>query len=57
MARLEKAGYIEVEKEFVGRKPHTMLNLTDRGRAALDEYRENMKRMLGSLPSAGPTEG
>jgi DNA-binding transcriptional ArsR family regulator len=50
MTKLEEAGYIEVEKEFVGRKPHTMLHLTDEGRAAFREYRQSMKQVLDDLP-------
>lgn len=42
MTRLERAGYIEVKKEFVDRKPVTMLSLTDKGRASFEEYRKNM---------------
>ena len=51
MSKLEKAGYIEVEKEFVGKKPRTLLHLTDEGRAAFRVYRENMKQVLDSLPN------
>jgi len=51
MTKLEEAGYIEVEKEFVGRKPHTMLHLTDQGRAAFREYRQSMKQVLDDLPN------
>jgi len=50
MSRLEAAGYIDIEKEFVGKKPHTMLRLTDEGRAALREYRQSMKQVLDDLP-------
>ena len=50
MTKLEEAGYIEIEKEFVGRKPHTMLHLTDQGRAAFREYRQSMKQVLDDLP-------
>ena len=52
LARLEAAGYIQVEKEFVGRKPHTMLHLTDAGRTAFDSYRQDMQHRLGNLPEA-----
>ena len=45
-SKLEAAGYIEVMKEFVGRKPHTMLRLTDAGRGAFHEYREGMMQIL-----------
>jgi DNA-binding MarR family transcriptional regulator len=46
MSKLETAGYIAVEKEFVGKKPHTMLHITDEGRIALREYQQNMKQVL-----------
>jgi len=42
MTKLEEAGYVEVIKEFVERKPTTMLSLTKKGRAAFLEYRKNM---------------
>ena len=50
MSRLEAAGYIDIEKEFVDRKPHTMLRLTDEGRAAFREYRQSMKQVFDHLP-------
>ncbi len=49
MSKLETAGYIEVEKEFVGRKPRTMLRLTDEGRAAFREYVQSMKQVFDGL--------
>jgi len=50
LSRLEKAGYVQVKKEFVGKKPHTMLSLTDSGRQAFDTYRAAMQAHL-DLPS------
>ena len=50
MSKLEAAGYIEVEKEFVDKKPRTMLRLTDEGRAAFQEYVQSMKQVLDDLP-------
>ena len=50
MSKLEEAGYIEIEKEFVGKKPRTMLRLTDEGRVAFQEYRQSMKQVLDHLP-------
>ena len=46
-SKLEAAGYIEVVKEFVDKKPHTMLRLTEAGRDAFQEYRESMMQVLG----------
>jgi len=50
LSKLEDTGYVEIEKEFVGKKPHTMLHLTDEGRAAFREYRQRMKQVLDDLP-------
>ena len=50
MSKLETAGYIEVEKEFVGKKPHTMLRLTEAGREAFQEYRERMQAFMDGIP-------
>ena len=50
LSKLEEAGYVAVEKEFRGKKPHTMLRLTDKGRAAFREYRQSMKQVLDDLP-------
>ncbi len=50
LSKLEAAGYVAIEKEFVGKKPHTMLRLTDEGRAAFDQYRQSMRQALDGLP-------
>lgn len=50
LSRLEGAGYVEIEKEFRGKKPHTMLHLTQEGRSAFQEYRQSMKQVLDELP-------
>ena len=49
ISKLEKAGYIEVTKEFVDKKPHTVLHLTEPGRTAFDRYRENMTQIFGDI--------
>jgi DNA-binding MarR family transcriptional regulator len=50
MTKLEKAGYVRIKKEFVGKKPHTMLELTKKGRTAFDKYRKDMKKALNDIP-------
>ena len=50
LSKLEEAGYVEVVKDFVGRKPHTMVRLTAAGRKAFDTYRRQMKQLLADLP-------
>jgi DNA-binding MarR family transcriptional regulator len=46
MSRLEEAGYIEVEKAFVDKRPNTRLRLTDAGRKAFEDYKANMKKLF-----------
>ncbi|MGB2854739.1 MAG: transcriptional regulator [Dehalococcoidia bacterium] len=50
LSKLEAAGYVAIEKEFIGKKPHTMLHLTDEGRAAFENYRQSMRQVLNELP-------
>ena len=50
LSKLEGAGYVEVTKEFLDRKPHTALALTKKGRAAFKEYRKKVKQFVEKLP-------
>ncbi|RKY21053.1 MAG: transcriptional regulator [Planctomycetota bacterium] len=50
LSKLERAGYVQIEKVFVDRRPRTLLTLSDPGREALRRYREQMQRLLGELP-------
>jgi DNA-binding MarR family transcriptional regulator len=50
LTKLEQAGYIAIQKEFRGKKPHTTLHLTDQGRAAFQEYKKSMQQVLDDLP-------
>jgi|SRR5579872_120017 len=47
LAKLEEAGYVEVEKKFVARKPVSIYKLTKNGRAALTQYVRALKILLG----------
>ncbi|MBR7183242.1 MAG: transcriptional regulator [Alistipes sp.] len=44
--KLSTAGYIEVEKSFVGRKPRTLCRITDKGREAFKEYVEAISEYI-----------
>jgi DNA-binding MarR family transcriptional regulator len=50
LSKLEDAGYVEVTKEFIERKPHTALALTKKGRAAFKDYRRKVKQFIEKLP-------
>lgn len=47
--KLSEAGYIEVRKEIIGKKPRTSCRLTDKGRDALNEYVSTLKEYLGGM--------
>ncbi len=46
IAKLEEAGYLEVEKKFKGKVPLTILRLTRAGRGAFTLYKQNMGKLL-----------
>jgi DNA-binding MarR family transcriptional regulator len=50
ISRLEAAGYVEVTKEFLDKRPHTTLQLTNKGRIAFQEYHQSMKQIFSKLP-------
>ena len=50
LAKLEAAGYVAVEKTFVGKTPRTTLQLTEQGREALRLYRNRLVDFLSRLP-------
>jgi DNA-binding MarR family transcriptional regulator len=50
LRKLEDAGYVEITKEFIERKPHTALALTKKGRGAFKQYRRDIKQIADRLP-------
>ena len=44
--KLSEAGYIDVEKSFVGKKPRTTCRITERGREAMAAYVEALRGYL-----------
>jgi DNA-binding MarR family transcriptional regulator len=50
MSKLEEAGYVELEKGYRGKKPHTMIRLTAAGRRAFKAYKRSMQQVLDDLP-------
>lgn len=48
--KLEEAGYVEIQKTFNGKKPQSILRLTEHGRAAFREYKKSLKQVLDDLP-------
>lgn len=52
---LENAGYVEIRKGHVGKRPRTWLKLTREGRRAFAEYVTTLQRIVGR-PLATPTD-
>lgn len=47
VAALDEAGYVEVTKGYVGKKPRTWYSLTERGRHAFDTYVATLREIVG----------
>ncbi|MEC9250616.1 MAG: transcriptional regulator [Pseudomonadota bacterium] len=47
LRKLEDAGYVGIEKQFVERKPHTRAALTAAGRKAWQAYLDHIRTLLG----------
>ncbi len=45
---LEKVNYIEIKKEFVGKKPKTSYRATDLGRKAFTEHLDTLEKLFKS---------
>ena len=46
LRKLEDAGYVAIDKSFVGKKPLTRVALTDNGRRAFVDYLDAMARLV-----------
>lgn len=44
--KLQEAGYIEVKKSFKNNYPNTAISITDKGRAAFEDYVNNLKKYI-----------
>ena len=50
LSTLEEAEYVNIEKQFIQKKSHTMVNLTDKGRQAFRNYKQLLLQVLTDLP-------
>ena len=49
LATLEAAGYLRLEKEFVGKKPRTRAAITRAGTAAFQEHTSYLRSLIDSV--------
>lgn len=47
LTKLETAGYVKQEKGYKGKRPQTLVHMTDAGRAAWISYLDAMRDLLG----------
>jgi DNA-binding MarR family transcriptional regulator len=50
-ARLEEAGYLNVRKGHVGKRPRTWLSLTAEGRAAFADHVDALRAIVEAAPA------
>jgi DNA-binding transcriptional ArsR family regulator len=55
MDKLERAGYVNVEKCFNGKMPHTDYQITDGGRKALSDYWSALEQIRTSSGGDSPS--
>jgi DNA-binding MarR family transcriptional regulator len=46
LAKLEQAGYVEIEKTYRGKLPLTICRLTKSGQEAFKDYRKQLKKFV-----------
>jgi DNA-binding MarR family transcriptional regulator len=51
LATLESAGYVEVVKDFNGKRPRTRVALTKTGRRAFEAYVAYLREIIDAQPS------
>ncbi|MBN2046635.1 MAG: transcriptional regulator [Anaerolineaceae bacterium] len=49
LSKLEEAGYIEIQKDFIGKKPQTVCSITSAGEQALSAYRKQVLWMMKKM--------
>ena len=54
IGNLESAGYVDVEKDFVGKRPRTRIRLNKKGRRALEDYVAYLRDII-DVPAEGRT--
>ncbi|HEY8572007.1 transcriptional regulator [Phenylobacterium sp.] len=50
LRKLQEAGYVAIDKSFLGRKPLTTVSLTKRGREAFIRYLDAMAKLVNPNP-------
>lgn len=54
LSKLEDAGYVIIEKGYLGKRPQTIISLSTLGRQRFKNYIRNMREMLDDLDVREP---
>lgn len=46
LSKLEKEGYIVIEKNFEGKRPKTVVKIAPKGRESFEKYIEDLKQFI-----------
>ena len=46
LTKLESAGYVKIEKSFEGKRPKTVVHITNNGKKAFKNYIEELKKFI-----------
>lgn len=52
LQKLEEAGFLDISKSFVGRRPNTRASITDAGREALVEHIDQLEAAFAKVRRA-----
>jgi DNA-binding MarR family transcriptional regulator len=53
---LEQAGYVDVRKGYVGKRPRTWLRITPAGRSAFAEHLDTLRQIAGESLAPEPSD-
>jgi len=49
ISALEKVNYVQISKEFVGKKPRTTYKITDEGKSAFQQHLSSLEKMVNVI--------
>src|SRR5690349_11283820 len=56
LSKLEDAGLVRIDKQFVGKTPSTSVSLTDAGRTAIERHWQQLERLRTATQQWAPLE-
>ena len=56
LSKLEEAKLVQIEKQFIGKKPNTLVALTANGRIAIDKHWQTLNNLRNGAQSWQPED-